>query len=343
MTVFLALLFVLILASVKIKTGTFATACSVSQTQSIKGVFVITIFFSHICSYVLLEAWYDKPLQSYCIFLGQLMVAPFLLYSGYGIFESVKKKGEAYIKDFPKKRILKTLIHFDFAVILFLILDLIIERQVSIPVFLLSLTAWKSIGNSNWFIFAILCAYTFAFAGLIIFKGNLGKALFVIIAMSIAYMVVVSQFKDNYWIDTILAFPIGCSLSLYKDKIDKTLHSKIVTLGGGLLSVFVLLFTKVGYLPISFFISQISLVTFSFAIIFFSLYIRLDGRILNWFGANVFGIYILQRIPMNLGAYFHWNESNIYAYFIFCFVSTLLLAFVFHKVTNYFDSKFLNS
>ena len=271
------------------------------------------------------------------------MVAPFLLYSGYGIFESVKKKGEAYIKDFPKKRILKTLIHFDFAVILFLILDLIIERQVSIPVFLLSLTAWKSIGNSNWFIFAILCAYTFAFAGLIIFKGNLGKALFVIIAMSIAYMVVVSQFKDNYWIDTILAFPIGCSLSLYKDKIDKTLHSKIVTLGGGLLSVFVLLFTKVGYLPISFFISQISLVTFSFAIIFFSLYIRLDGRILNWFGANVFGIYILQRIPMNLGAYFHWNESNIYAYFIFCFVSTLLLAFVFHKVTNYFDSKFLNS
>ena len=206
--------------------------CSPPQTQAIKGIFVITVFFSHFCSYVHLEAWYDKPLQSYCIFLGQLMVAPFLLYSGYGIFESVKKKGDAYIKDFPKKRILKTLIHFDFAVILFLILDLIIERQVSIPVFLLSLTAWESIGNSNWFIFAILCAYTFAFAGLIIFKGNLGKALFVIIAMSIAYMVVVSQFKDNYWIDTILAFPIGCSLSLYKDKIDKTLHNKIVTLGG---------------------------------------------------------------------------------------------------------------
>lgn len=233
MTVFLALLFVLILASVKIKTETFATACSVSQTQAIKGIFVVTIFFSHFCSYVHLEAWYDKPLQSYCIFLGQLMVAPFLLYSGYGIFESVKKKENAYIKDFPKKRILKTLIHFDFAVILFFILDLIIERPVSISDFLLSLTAWESIGNSNWFIFAILCAYTFAFAGLIIFKGNLRKTLFVIIAMSIVYMVVVSRFKDNYWIDTILAFPIGCSLSLYKDKIDKMLHSKIIALGGG--------------------------------------------------------------------------------------------------------------
>ena len=270
------------------------------------------------------------------------MVAPFLLYSGYGIFESVKKKGEAYIKDFPKKRILKTLIHFDFAVILFLILDLIIERQVSIFDFLLSLTAWESIGNSNWFIFAILCAYIFAFAGLIIFKGNLRKTLFVIIAMSIAYMVVVSQFKDNYWIDTILAFPMGSSLSLYKDKIDKTLHGKIVALGGGLLSIFVLLFTKTGHLTTSFFISQISLVTFSLIIIFFSLYIRLDGRILNWFGANVFGIYILQRIPMNLGAYFHWNENNMYVYFIFCFVCTLLLAFAFRKATFCFDSKILS-
>lgn len=343
MTIFLALLFVLILASVKIKTETFAAACSVSQTQAIKGIFVITVFFSHFCSYVHIEAWYDKPLQAYCIFLGQLMVAPFLLYSGYGIFESVKKKGDAYIKDFPKKRILKTLIHFDFAVILFLILDLIIERQVSIPDFLLSLTAWESIGNSNWFIFAILCAYIFAFAGLIIFKGNLRKTLFVIIAMSIAYMVVVSQFKDNYWIDTILAFPMGCSLSLYKGKIDKILHSKIVTLVGGLLSIFVLLSTKAGYLPNSFFISQISLMAFCLAIIFFTLYIRLDGsRILSWFGANVFGIYILQRIPMNLGAYFHWNEGSIYMYFTFCFISTLLLAIAFHKATTFFDSKILN-
>jgi hypothetical protein len=31
------------------------------------------------------------------------MVVPFLFYSGYGIFEQVKKKGNGYIGSFPKK------------------------------------------------------------------------------------------------------------------------------------------------------------------------------------------------------------------------------------------------
>jgi hypothetical protein len=43
---------------------------------------------------------------------------------------------------------------------------------------------------------------------------------------------------------------------------------------------------------------------------------------------------------MNLGYFFHWN-SNKYLYFVFCLASTLLLAVVFRKATNYFDSKFL--
>ena len=233
MIIFLIILILIITFAAKpSKTALVQSYYSIPQTQAIKGIFVITIFFSHFCSYVHLETWYDKPMQSYCTFLGQLMVAPFLLYSGYGIFESVKAKGNIYIKSFPKKRILKTLLHFDFAIILFLVLDLITERAVSIPFFLLSLIAWESIGNSNWFIFAILCVYIFTFIGLFIFKGKLKETLFVIVTMSIVYMIVVSQFKGNYWIDTILAFPIGCLLSLYKDKIDKALHSKILALGG---------------------------------------------------------------------------------------------------------------
>ena len=81
---------------------------SIEHTQAIKGFFVITIFLSHFSSYVHLETWYDKPLKIYCSLFAQLMVAPFLFYSGFGIFESVKNKGSAYIQTFPKKRFLKT-------------------------------------------------------------------------------------------------------------------------------------------------------------------------------------------------------------------------------------------
>ena len=140
---------------------------SISQTQTIKGFFVITVFFSHFCSYVSLDIWYDSVVRV-CRYLGQLMVVPFLFYSGYGIFESVKKKKENYIKQFPKKRILKVLLHFDLAVLLFLVLDALINQPVSLYKFTLSLVAWEAIGNSAWFIFAILCAYLFAYVGLIL-------------------------------------------------------------------------------------------------------------------------------------------------------------------------------
>ena len=318
-------------------------ALSIPQTQAIKGFFVVTIFFSHFCSYIHFDAWYDSVMQKYCSFLGQLMVAPFLFYSGFGIFESVKIKGAGYVKSLPKKRILKVLLHFDFAVLLFLLLDFIIDRPVSLSEFAMSLAAWESIGNSNWFIFAILCAYIFAFAGLSLFKCKLMPSLFFITALSLVYIVVVYRFKSGYWIDTILAFPLGCALSLFKDKFNAIVGRKFVALGGGMLSILVLLFAKNGTIPSSFVNSQITLVAFSSFIVFFSLLLRLNSRVLTWFGAYVFELYILQRIPMNFLAHVGFNEENIYLFFVISFVSTLLLSVLFSKWNKFFDFVFLNS
>lgn len=221
----LFLLFFLIVFSLKITNDNSTFAISKEQTQAIKGIFVITIFFSHFCSYVFFDKWFDIPMKSYCSWLGQLMVVPFLFYSGYGIFESVKKKGRDYIKTFPKKRILKTLVHFDFAILLFLIYDFFFAPEyLSLLKILLSFIAWNSIGNSNWFIFAILCAYVFSYLSLYFTRGNLLKSFISITVLCFFYIAVVSRFKGGYWVDTILSFPLGCFLSLCKEKL---------TLGGG--------------------------------------------------------------------------------------------------------------
>ena len=87
-------------------------ALSKEQRQTIKGMFVLTIFFSLFCSYVVLKDLHDSLLSDYCRYLGQLM--------------------------------------------------------------------------------AVLC---------------------------LVYIVLVSRFKPSYWFDTILAFPFGCFVSLYKEKI----------------------------------------------------------------------------------------------------------------------------
>ncbi len=132
---------------------------------------------------------------------------------------------------------------------------------------------------------------------------------------------------------------MGCQLSLIKDNFNDFVDKKFVTLGGGLLSVIVLFVAKIGFFPSSFINSQLALLAFCGTIIFFSLHIRLESKILSWFGSFVFEIYILQRLPMNLGKYLHWNESNVYLYFMFCFLTTLLLAVIFKKATSRIDSK----
>lgn len=336
----LALLVLLLCASTKFSKNISLSCFSISQTQSIKGFFVITIFFSHFCSYVTLEQWYDSPMQIYCLFLGQLMVAPFLFYSGYGIFESIKNKGNDYIKNFPKQRIFKTIVHFDFAIILFLILDQIIGKNVTMLEFLLSLIAWKDIGNSNWFIFAILCAYISTFIGLVSFKGNLKGALVVIFIMSLVYIAVLSHVKAPYWYDTILAFPLGCAFSLYKEKIDVALRSKFIMLGG-VACIFVLLLTKIDCFLNAFINSQIALISFSATLLFLSLRFNISSRILKWFGKNVFGIYILQRLPMNFFSHHNLNEYNRYLFFVICFACTLIFSVSFSKWNEFIDKKIL--
>lgn len=73
------------------------------KTLAIKGIFVILVFYRHCSSYIYLNSIIDKPMIILNAILLQCIVAMFLFYSGYGIYEQIKQKKDTYIKDFPKK------------------------------------------------------------------------------------------------------------------------------------------------------------------------------------------------------------------------------------------------
>lgn len=132
---------------------------SIESTNAVKGLFAIIILFSHMNGYIVLQDnIYDNAFVSILRHLGQLMVAPYLFFSGYGILESAKKK-EKYFDSFPRKRILKTLIHFDIAVFLYLLVNIFTGTNYPLSSYLTCWIGWESIGNSNWFIFVILSLY----------------------------------------------------------------------------------------------------------------------------------------------------------------------------------------
>ena len=78
----------------------FSDYMNLENTNSIKGIFVWLIIFCHKSGYgIKMKYLYIKILG----YFGQKVVSMFLFYSGFGIYESIKKKGKIYIKTIPRK------------------------------------------------------------------------------------------------------------------------------------------------------------------------------------------------------------------------------------------------
>ena len=85
---------------------------SISNTLSIKGIFVLLVLLSHYSQYVSLSSDYDKPYLALQSHLNQLVVAMFLFYSGFGIMEQIRTKGFSYVKTVPTKRFFEIIVEF---------------------------------------------------------------------------------------------------------------------------------------------------------------------------------------------------------------------------------------
>ena len=155
--------------------GTFnINYLSKENTRPIKGIFVILIILSHFVQYITPDSILDAPYISLKSHLDQMVVAPFLFYSGFGIMKSIQIKGDSYVKQIMKKRFPQVLFDFMRAVILFLILNLVLGKTYFLKQILLSFIGWESIGNSNWYILGILLLYIATFVSFTLVRACKG-------------------------------------------------------------------------------------------------------------------------------------------------------------------------
>lgn len=231
MVIFYIIILVLALWKLTYKiNGFYDDYLNKEQCNAIKGIFILTVFVRHCIPYLIRSGYESSSwlFELYNVingFLGQLIVVMFLFYSGYGVMESIKQKGNGYLKSFPKKRILGTLLNFDVAVICFLVMDTILGLHYPTSQICLSIIAWESIGNSAWYIFVILLCYLFTF--LCFYKSrDYKKSCWVLLISLFSSMIVLSYIKEIHWYCTILCFPLGVIFSLYKDYIEKMLKKQ---------------------------------------------------------------------------------------------------------------------
>lgn len=322
--------------------GLNAAYLAPDRTTSIKGIFVLHVFLSHANNYLLdFPAYAENVLNGPYIdlqaHLGQGVVVMFLFYSGYGVMESVQKKGLPYIHAIPRQRIFRTLLHFDAAVLLYLLLELSLGtlKRKSLPTILLAFTGWTSLGNSNWYIFAVLMLYLFTFIAFFRLAEKPARALWVVTGFTAVYIAVLAFLKDAWWFDTVLLYPIGMWYSFGKVRIESFLRGKAYRFWLVFSAVFAAM-VVLHLLRANYLCYELWLITLALFIVLLTMKVKIGNPVLHFFGKHLFEIYILMRIPMLI--LLHWGITNIYAFVLSSFAVTVLLAAGFQKILDLLDA-----
>lgn len=309
---------------------------SKENTTSVNGIFILIVFINHVQSYIRLpEIFHDFTLG-----IGQLMVAMFFFYSGYGVCESIHKKGMAYVRGIPRKRVGKVLSEFVPAVLFFALTDFFCGISFTPGQFFLSLFGWESLGNSNWYIFVILCLYGITCLAFMCgkhFRGTEGQkewlAFFFVVLMTAMLFLFLHETKENWWYNTLTAYPLGMFFSLSKSRWKKILGNPAGYLSVFTLSLAVTLILK----PVSQHASLHLVMTVSYCIFILCVTKKVPvyHPVLYWLGSHLFEIYILMRIPMIVLQRTGFGQYPA-LYTLFSFVATLLVAAGYHWLIQKF-------
>lgn len=201
--------------------------CSKATTTAVNGIFVVMVFFRHLNTYLQVSA--ADPLQKQWVtvngFLGQLIVVSFLFYSGYGIFCSIEKKGTPYVRRMFPHHFLRLFVHFDVCVLLFALVNVLLHRPMSGKDLLLALTTYTSIGNSNWYITAVLLLYICTMVAFLCFRRHPLPALVLVTVLCIGCVFgQIKLHRPGYCYNTMIVFPLGMWYRYLQPKIDALLQ-----------------------------------------------------------------------------------------------------------------------
>ena len=313
------------------------------QSQIIKGIFIALVFCGHSGQYVKFNAPLDYPFLKFYWYIGQFVVAMFLLYSGYGIMVSIMKKGRNYVRGLPVKRILKTLLHFDLAVLLYMGISVWRHGWPSLKDTLLALSGWGGFGNSNWYIFAILWIWVIVY---FVFRlcgtEHARRNVWFCTLLTALFGFIISHYKQMWWYDTLLCFPLGMIVAVYRDEIELFLFQikQVPILGkcekyGGTFLLFILAVVILGRHKGNFYLYETWMIALTVSVFLLTMKFEFHSRILLWLGKNLFEVYILMRIPMIL--FQPYMVGHNYWYFLLCAVCTYLLVIAFSYVVRQID------
>lgn len=314
------------------------------QTDALKGIFAMLIFFSHLRAHIALESQGDILYSAVFTRLGQMTVVPFFFYSGYGVIQGIKNK-PGYAKGFLKNRVLKYLVGYNIVTLTLGVIYFCIGMTYPPENYILAwsgyLTPYGLTGSGAWYIFVLLVLYLITAAIFFVFRKmqqSSGRKFertvcLAVFLLSLAFMAVLyAMGKEEYWYNTILAYPFGIFYGILQNSIDRRMKK---------LWVWILVIAAVcvaaGLILISGFKDAISYSVMGFlfvlVITFVTMRVRIQNPILQWIGGLSFGVYILQRSFMILFEHFGLDQNPV-VFTAVCLAATLVAAVLHQKLSG---------
>lgn len=338
--IFLFVILILLIPGCKFSDCSFSDYMAPKYTNTLKGIGIYIVFFNHVINdyldkeSLIADGVFNSVFILFVDQLTQLMVGMFLFFSGFGIAVSYLRKGKDYVCGFPCKRLLSTILNFDIAVTIYCIVKICIEGDFSIINYLYSLIAWESIGNSNWYIFAIMFCYIVTYLAWKI-TNNHAYSIYMILLMSFLYYFIISHLRPNesWWYATIFCYIVGYVFGIYRQSIyhllcQRDLYVKIIIV-------------LIAFIVITFCVPGVPSVFNCRAILWVLLLCCLCrkffiyNKYLEWAGNHLFPLYIYQRLPMIVLSSLLPNLKYYPVLFIvLCLIITLIIA-KFFPVVNF--------
>ena len=194
------------------------------RTMMINGFFMVLIILKHIAGHTgYTPEGVDAVFRSVVIDpMDQFIVSTFFFYSGYGIMNSICRKGDAYVHDLIKLRFPR--MYFNYAVALLIMAGISCTYRCTPDVAAVHFLKEVVSPAGCWFIFNTLVLYLFTWISFrLLTPGRPWPALGLLAVLTLAYCLALLPYRPAFELTTELCFPAGAAYLLLRPRIDAVL------------------------------------------------------------------------------------------------------------------------
>ncbi|MDO4742455.1 MAG: acyltransferase family protein [bacterium] len=296
---------------------------SIKNTNCLKLIFVAVVVIHHL--YQKLSVPQEGVIADMFYSLGYLSVSVFFFLTGYGLFAQYRLKGDSYLKNFFRNRILYLYCICLVLIPVFCLLNFAFGYSLSLNTFVRSFLFGGTVIISGWFLQSILLFYIIFYLAFRFTKTDKYKIPLVFAGLVVYFCICKLMALPDKWFQSCLPFVLGLIWCKYESKIEPILkpfsNACIIATFSLVLFLASLILCRIAevlYMPIKIF----STLAFVVLVVTVSTRLSFQKTFLSRLGGYYLEIYIAQGICINL-----FHNKNLYIQndllFILCVLVTL--------------------